>query len=199
MPALVGDASDLGVLLTRFPTVSWAAAYGSGVFPSSNAPSQMVDLILAVDRPEEWHRDNLNRNPSDYSFVMRQMGHKAIAQVQEYAAGAYYNPYIPVSANPAHGLPNPLMIKYGVISVRRLIDDLRNWSSLYMAGRMHKPIHLIKSQEDIDLAQAENLESAMMVSLLLSPRAVSERNLFMRIAELSFAGRRISFMCDDFS
>ena len=31
-------------------------------------------------------------------------------------------------------------MKYGVISVRSLLDDLLNWRTLYMSGRMHKPV-----------------------------------------------------------
>jgi len=28
------------------------------------------------------------------------------------------------------------MIKYGVISVKNLLDDLENWSTLYVSGRL---------------------------------------------------------------
>jgi translocator assembly and maintenance protein 41 len=85
-------------------------------------------------------------------------------------------------------------IKYGVISVSRLVDDLRNWSSLYISGRMQKPIRLIKRHSEVDLAQQENMKSALLVGMLLAPEKMSEHDLFVHIAELSFAGKAVNFV-----
>lgn len=35
-------------------------------------------------------------------------------------------------------------IKYGVTTVDNLCADLLGWKSLYIAGRMHKPIRIIE-------------------------------------------------------
>lgn len=39
----------------------------------------------------------------------------------------------------ANGAPNQKM-KYGVISVHTLVDDLLHWRTMYVSGRMHKPV-----------------------------------------------------------
>ena len=35
------------------------------------------------------------------------------------------------------------MIKYGVVSIDKLCKDLIDWETLYIAGRMHKPVNII--------------------------------------------------------
>lgn len=35
------------------------------------------------------------------------------------------------------------IIKYGVISTESLIDDLMHWKTMYVAGRLHKPVSII--------------------------------------------------------
>lgn len=32
------------------------------------------------------------------------------------------------------------LIKYGVVSSSTLCQDLQNWTTLYLSGRMHKPV-----------------------------------------------------------
>ena len=40
-------------------------------------------------------------------------------------------------------------IKYGVISRADLEADLMTWSTLYLAGRLHKPVRLLECDQDI--------------------------------------------------
>ena len=58
-------------VLARFPGGrSLSFAYGSGVFQQSgalNVKDNMTDFIFAVDDPVEWHSNNLEMNPNDYS------------------------------------------------------------------------------------------------------------------------------------
>lgn len=79
-------------------------------------------------------------------------------------------------------------IKYGVTTVDNLCSDLLNWNTLYLAGRMHKPIRIIKDDARVRLTQQVNLTSALRTSLLTLPETFTETELFERIAGFSYAG-----------
>ena len=79
-------------------------------------------------------------------------------------------------------------IKYGVTTVDNLCSDLLNWNTLYLAGRMHKPIRIIKDDPRVRLAQQVNLTSAIRAALLTLPEKFTEIELFERIAGTSYAG-----------
>jgi translocator assembly and maintenance protein 41 len=40
------------------------------------------------------------------------------------------------------------MVKYGVIGMPALQQDLQHWSHLYVAGRLHKPVAVLASSSD---------------------------------------------------
>jgi mitochondrial translocator assembly and maintenance protein 41 len=79
-------------------------------------------------------------------------------------------------------------IKYGVTSVDSLCSDLLNWNSLYLAGRMHKPLRIIKDDARVRLTQQVNLTSAVRAALLTLPAEFSETQLFETIAGISYSG-----------
>jgi len=79
-------------------------------------------------------------------------------------------------------------IKYGVTTVDNLCSDLLNWRSLYLAGRMHKPLRIIKDDARVRLTQQVNLTSAMRATLLTLPAEFSEIELFERLAGISYTG-----------
>jgi len=79
-------------------------------------------------------------------------------------------------------------IKYGVTTVDNLCSDLLNWRSLYLAGRMHKPLRIIKDDARVRLTQQVNLTSAVRAALLTLPQEFSETHLFERIAGISYMG-----------
>lgn len=79
-------------------------------------------------------------------------------------------------------------IKYGVTTVDNLCSDLLNWNTLYLAGRMHKPIRIIKDDARVRLTQQVNLVSAVRAALLTLPEEFSETELFERIAGISYTG-----------
>jgi translocator assembly and maintenance protein 41 len=72
--------------------------------------------------------------------------------------------------------------------VDNLCSDLLNWNTLYLAGRMHKPLRIIKDDARVRLTQQVNLTSAVRVALLTLPEAFTEIELFERIAGISYSG-----------
>lgn len=79
-------------------------------------------------------------------------------------------------------------IKYGVTTVDNLCSDLLSWNTLYLSGRMHKPIRIIKDDARVRLTQQVNLVSALRVALLTLPDKFDERELFERMARFSYTG-----------
>ncbi|XP_065834250.1 phosphatidate cytidylyltransferase, mitochondrial-like [Oscarella lobularis] len=173
-------------ILDSFPSgIAFAFAYGSGAFQQrghADARRNVLDLVFAVENPIAWHAENIERNARHYSCLKR-FGHETVAAVQErYGAGVYYNTLV------SHRESGRL-IKYGVISVGALLRDLTDWDTLYISGRLHKPVRVLVGGSDaIKRALDANLRSALRVAELCLPNEFTERDLFMQIAGLSFGG-----------
>lgn len=186
-------------ILARFPTpFSFCFAYGSGVKqqlgysdvtkarPNSGSKSPsatMIDLILCVDDAFNWHTENMRLNPGDYSSLARLAGVKNVTRMQlQFGARVYCNTLIP--------LPSGVFIKYGVISTHHLLDDLLNWTHLYVAGRLHKPVEILRqpANDQIEDALVTNRQSAVHMALLRQPETFSPFELFYTIANLSYSG-----------
>ncbi|XP_042180839.1 phosphatidate cytidylyltransferase, mitochondrial isoform X2 [Oncorhynchus tshawytscha] len=82
------------------------------------------------------------------------------------------------------------IMKYGVISTDSLIDDLLHWKTMYIAGRLHKPVKILVQGENgkMRAALVGNLKSAVTASFLMLPESFSEEDLLLQIAGLSYAG-----------
>lgn len=178
----------LGILQgMNLPMMQYAFAYGSGVF--SQAPLSrrdggappMIDMVVAVKDPVHWHAANMLRNKSHYPWWTRWFGLWAIRAAQKMGAGLWYIPYVKV-----HGE----IVKYGVISIEDLCKDLLYWNTLYVGGRMHKPIACLfdATNNRVPNAQQANLTSALRASLLLLPASFSEMELYRMLASLSYMG-----------
>eukprot|EP01103_Thecamoeba_quadrilineata_P005128 TRINITY_DN1496_c0_g1_i6.p1 TRINITY_DN1496_c0_g1~~TRINITY_DN1496_c0_g1_i6.p1 ORF type:complete len:309 (+),score=73.81 TRINITY_DN1496_c0_g1_i6:216-1142(+) len=177
------EIRQLGQLLKdRLPEFRFGFAYGSGIFKQKGykeGEKPMLDLILAVDNSRDWHQNNIARNPSDYSFLSA-FGPKLVANVQEkFGASIYYNPLVPF---------HDRLIKYGVIQTDHLCEDLREWKTLYVSGRLHKPVLVLQDDEKISSANIINLRAAVAAALLLLPHKFSELELWTKIAGLSYSG-----------
>lgn len=163
--------------------VQMSFAYGSAVFQQHGTidkSKNMLDFIIVVDNPVAWHKVNLKLNNSHYSFL-KNFGPSGIAKIQELGAGVYFNTLVPFEDR---------TIKYGVISTYRLMNDLLNWSELYVAGRLHKPVKIIQppKNEDLKTALDINLSSALNLSLLFLPEHTIPLDLYTMITQISYDG-----------
>ncbi|KAJ3722056.1 mitochondrial matrix Mmp37-domain-containing protein [Lentinula guzmanii] len=180
--------------------IRYAFAYGSGVFEQdgygANATTSattgktnvhkpidpdapMLDFMFAVTHPAHFHSINMHQHPSHYTLHSRAFGSDYVSAVQAITPGVWFNTLVPM---------NGVNIKYGVTTVDNLCSDLLNWNTLYLAGRMHKPLRIIKDDARVRLTQQVNLTSAVRAALLTLPENFSETELFERIAGISYNG-----------
>ncbi|KAI8072545.1 mitochondrial matrix Mmp37 [Gongronella butleri] len=139
----------------------------------------MIDFIFGVSHPEHWHAMNMQQHPHHYSSL-RHLGSNAVSFLQDrFGAGVYFNPYVEV---------NGVVIKYGVVSIDRLCRDLIDWETLYVAGRMHKPVKILCDDARVRLANQVNLTEAVRVALLTLPENFDQVELYERIAGISYVG-----------
>lgn len=166
--------------------IRYAFAYGSGVFDQAGYSAAdgkqkrpMLDFVFAVTHPDHWHSINLAQHPNHYPLHARVLGSSFVSKVEEISPGLWYNAYVEMEG---------VTIKYGVTTVDNLCSDLLNWRTLYLAGRMHKPIRIIKDDPRVRLTQQVNLVSAARAALLSLPEHFTATELFERIAALSYSG-----------
>ena len=139
----------------------------------------MIDFIFGVSYTQHWHALNLQQHRNHYSAI-GSLGSSFVSQVQErWGAGAYFNPYVTV---------NGTLIKYGVVNLDVLYKDLSEWDTLYLAGRLQKPVKILRDDPRIRLANQINLISAVRTALLLLPETFTERDLYTTIAGISYLG-----------
>ncbi|KAF8908837.1 Mmp37-domain-containing protein [Mucidula mucida] len=155
--------------------IRYAFAYGSGVFEQDGQTADKKPMLDFIPLP----LDKYAPVPSHYPLHARTLGSDYVSRFQSIAPGVWFNAYVP-----SHGVT----IKYGVTTVDNLCSDLLNWDSLYLAGRMHKPLRIIKDDARVRLNQQVNLVSAVRAALLTLPQQFTERELYERIAGISYAG-----------
>lgn len=179
-------AEELTSIIQSFKApIRYAIGYGSGVFPQKSydlkKQTPMLDFVFAVSHPSHWHSINLQQNPRHYSLPLRWLGSAPISWLQEKApgAGVWFN---------VENEVNGKLIKYGVISVDTLCSDLLDWNTLYVSGRMQKPVYVLRDDARVRLAQQVNLASALRTALLMLPENFTEQQLYTTITSLSYTG-----------
>lgn len=188
----------------------YAFGYGSGVFSQGRDPG-MLDMILVVQDAQAFHAANQMKNPYHYATWLRTMdpeGYLAAGLQRRFLRGRDGKILFHVCMEEQQDNDDnndtgnhPIRLKYGVIQYEDFIQDLTQWESLYVAGRLHKPtlslllpphyLHQTEFQQSIQQAHVVNLQAAVAAAMLLSPLAstsISWLNFYSQIAALSYTG-----------
>lgn len=183
---------QLRELFLQFPSneIRYSFGYGSGVFQQAgyNQSKPQIDMVHIVDDPLKFHLLNTDRHPDHYSGLLY-LGISAVMAVQNFGAGVYFNPYVPLKDD--GGREN--MVKYGVISTETALQDIREWSTMYIAGRLQKPVKFLHGDDSIRQANDFNLRSAFNLALLLLSRnkkkePITPIGIYEKVALLSYMG-----------
>ena len=122
--------------------------------------------------PLEWHAENMRRNPSHYAPHLRALGPAAVVAIADrVGVGVHFNTLVPwrggADAGATLGPGHATHYKYGVVSLDTLCDDLTEWRSLFLAGRMQKPVAALGP----DAARAAPARAAVAAAAAANLRA----------------------------
>lgn len=170
--------NDLELIETYGLKDSSVFRYGSRK-EGEKVKGSMVDHIFSVPSIRKFHEKNIRENCTDYSNITRLLGINFIERLQKMGAGIFYHPFVKFGDD---------IIKYGVIQEDELIKDLTEWTSMYCAGRLQKPVQTICATSKIQTAIRTNLEHALNTALFLLPEEFSDEELFLMISNLSYMG-----------
>lgn len=181
---------ELGGLLKTLPPVDFCFMYGSSLHPNNNDKSSMIDYILGVSNPQQWHSENLQLNRDHYaSWMMRLGGARLVTGVADgIGVGVHFNPFITCGDK---------MYKYGVVRVDDLIQDILEWKTFYLSGRLQKPVRVLVDNLGIEHKNSVNLRSATSAALILLPSKFTEEDLYTKICSLSYIGDLRMFFAED--
>lgn len=181
---------ELQLILSDFHApIDFAFGYGSGVFQQNGYDNKgpnrpQIDLIMGVLDPIKFHEVNIKQNPKHYS-LLRWCGPKVLSRCEDLGAGIYFNPFVTIRGHE---------VKYGVVSIDRLVRDLSTWDSFYLAGRLQKPVKILKENSMVKYWNQLNLKSAATLAKHLlrrdntqSPK-IDEFDFYRKITGLSYLG-----------
>ncbi|KAK4360854.1 hypothetical protein RND71_019806 [Anisodus tanguticus] len=120
----------------------------------------MTDYIIGVADPKQWH--------SEITDIANDIG-----------VSVHFNPFVSC---------NNKMVKYGVVRMHDLIQDILGWERLYLSGRLQKPMNILVDNLDIENVNTVNLKAATSAALLLFPSKFTEEDLYAKICSLSYMG-----------
>ncbi|KAH6922818.1 hypothetical protein HPB50_019405 [Hyalomma asiaticum] len=169
------DPSSWSRMLSIFPgKFSFAFCYGSAAFPQKG---------VAQTKPWTTRCRGTGKTSKKLEALLlpEYGGPYLVNKVQkDFGAYVYYNTFVPYDDG---------LMKYGVISTDRLITDLLDWETLYLSGRLHKPVRILQEPTpEIKRAMSLNYMTAIHTALLMLPDVFTEEELYLKIAGLSYVG-----------
>ncbi|XP_016451140.2 uncharacterized protein LOC107775861 isoform X2 [Nicotiana tabacum] len=172
------DKAELGSLIEILPPVEFCCIYGSKLHPNNKDETSMIDYIIGVADPKQWHSKNLKLNKDHYaSWLVHLGGARMITDIaNDIGVGVHFNPF--VSCNN----------KYGVVRMHDLIQDILGWERFYLSGRLQKPVNILVDNLDVENVNTVNLKAATSAALLLLPSKFTEEDLYAKICSLSYMG-----------
>jgi len=171
----------LAFMKTR-PDVVGIIGYGSGVNPQKGQENRkpQIDLIVIVDNLKRWHKQNIKQNKNDYSFLSRLFFKYARDKWLKAGAKICYMTFIPFKES---------KYKIGTIEGNDFLNDLKNWETFYMAGRMQKPILIVKANKEIENAIDYNRHAGIKVSkLIINKEKINKKDFYITLGSLSYIG-----------
>lgn len=157
--------------------------YGSGVFKQASFCDRkeisQTDLIFIVEDLKSWHLENMQLSNQDYSLMGRI--HFNFCGIQK-LKGMNNITYL------SNILDDGIYFKYGVIEIGDYLRGLNTWDNIFVAGRFHKPVLEVKSNEEIKEAIDYNRRCALIIACLFSDEITSTFEIYRRISSLSYAG-----------
>lgn len=157
--------------------------YGSGVFKQETRTGRknvpQTDIIFIVDDLKKWHQENMKINQQDYSLMGKiHFNMKSVEKIKgknniTYLSNIYERGFY---------------FKYGVVEITDFLRGLGEWDNIFVAGRFHKPVLEIKSNEDIRKSIDYNRNCALMVACLFCDAFTNITEIYRRIVSLSYVG-----------
>jgi len=164
------------------PDTEAIIGYGSGINLQHGQENRkpQIDLIVVVDDLKKWHILNAKKNPQDYSFSGKLFFKYAPKKWLRSGGKITYMTYIPF---------NGRKYKIGTIEKEDFIRDLKGWETFYMAGRMQKPILIVRAPNEIlDVIEYNRKAGLVSTKLLLGQGEYDEEYFYTILAGLSYIG-----------
>ena len=172
----------LRIFVEERPSCIASYGYGSGVFKQDGyetGKKPQMDIIFIVDDLKTWHLNNMEQNPHDYCLMGRL--HLSLSSIKSIKGKNNITYFSQIKSQDN-------LFKYGVIEDKDFIKSLKRWDNIFVAGRFHKPVLEISSNDVIRDAISYDREMALMFACLLSDEVTTEVEIYKKLCGLSYMG-----------